>query len=375
LDNHFYGGVYNLRYNGKKANVILGGGYNEYVGDHFGEIIWAEYSSGSKIRDKFYANSGKKTDFNSYLKSEINLSKKVNSFIDLQVRSISYLNNGKDFGNDIGTRQIDVDTSFTFFNPKLGLTYQIKDNLSSYASFSVANREPVRNDFIDNDKENQPSHETLFDYEAGAELRLKNILGQVNLYYMDYTNQLVNTGALSDVGSNLRTNVENSYRAGIEFVGYFKINKKLNWTINTTLSQNKIALYTEDISGIQIEHKNTDISLSPSIITGSLISYQPIKGLELGLQTKYVGKQYLDNTQSDDRDLPEYIVSDFIASYSTSLLSLKTVQFNLLVNNIFNSEYISNGYTWGFIYGERVSENWLYPQAGTNLLAGVTVKF
>jgi iron complex outermembrane receptor protein len=227
LDNHFYGGVYNLRYNGKKANVILGGGYNEYVGDHFGEIIWAEYSSGSKIRDKFYANSGKKTDFNSYLKSEINLSKKVNSFIDLQVRSISYLNNGKDFGNDIGTRQIDVDTSFTFFNPKLGLTYQIKDNLSSYASFSVANREPVRNDFIDNDKENQPSHETLFDYEAGAELRLKNILGQVNLYYMDYTNQLVNTGALSDVGSNLRTNVENSYRAGIEFVGYFKINKKI----------------------------------------------------------------------------------------------------------------------------------------------------
>jgi iron complex outermembrane receptor protein len=260
----------------------------------------------------------------------------------------------------------------------------MNENLSSYASFGVANREPVRNDFIDNDKENQPSHETLFDYEAGAELRLKNILGQVNLYYMDYTNQLVNTGALSDVGSNLRTNVENSHRAGIEFVGLLKITKKLNWTINTTLSQNKIALYTEDITrynadwsedDIQIEHTNTDISLSPSIITGSLISYQPTKGLDLGLQTKYVGKQYLDNTQSDDRDLPEYIVSDFIASYSTSILNLKEVQFNLLVNNIFNEMYSSKGYTWGFISGDRVSENWLYPQAGINLLVGVTVKF
>ncbi|MBK21130.1 MAG: TonB-dependent receptor [Flavobacteriales bacterium] len=384
LDNHFYGGVYNLRYNGKKANLILGGGYNEYIGDHFGEIIWAEYSSGSKIRDQFYTNRGKKTDFNSYIKSEINLAKKVNAFIDLQVRSIGYSNSGKDFGDKIGTRQIDVDTSFTFFNPKFGLTYQINDALSSYASFGVANREPVRNDFIDNDKDNQPSHETLFDYEAGAEVRLKNILGQVNLYYMDYTNQLVLTGALSDVGSNLRTNVENSYRAGIEFVGSVKITNQLSWTLNTTLSQNKIALYNEDIirynsdwteDTIQIPHTNTDISLSPSIIVGSLISYQPTKGLELGLQTKYVGKQYLDNTQSDDRDLPAYLVSDFIASYSTSCLMLKQVQFNLLVNNIFNEMYSSNGYTWGFISGGRVSENWLYPQAGTNFLAGVTIKF
>ena len=382
LDNHFYGGVYNVKYTGKKANVILGGGYNEYVGDHFGEIIWAEYSSGSKIRDKFYNNRGKKTDFNSYLKSEINLVKKVNAFLDLQVRSISYSNTGEDFGDEIGTRQIDVDTSFTFFNPKFGLTYQINDKLSSYASFGVANREPVRNDFIDNDKDNQPSHETLFDYEAGAEVRFKKILGQVNLYYMDYTNQLVLTGALSDVGSNLRTNVENSYRAGVELVGSVKITKKLNWTVNATLSQNKIKEFTEVISNWDTwtdslnVHSNTDISFSPSLIAASLISYSPIRGLELGLQTKYVGKQYLDNTSSDDRDLPDYIVSDFIASYTTSIMSLKQVQFNVLVNNIFNEMYSSNGYTWGGLSGgQRINENWLYPQAGTNFLTGVTVKF
>lgn len=378
LDNHFYGGVYSLKYQAKKARFILGGGYNEYVGDHFGEIIWAEFASNSSIRDRYYDNEGKKQDFNTYLKSEFSINKKMGGFADLQVRTINYSNTGIDADH----RTLNVDTAFTFFNPKLGINYKVNDKILAYGSFSVANREPVRNDFIDNPKSDQPSHETLFDYEAGVEGRFKKFMGQVNLYYMDYTNQLVLTGALNDVGSPIRENVTSSYRAGIELVGSVKILKNLEWTANATFSQNKIQEFTEVLTdwdtwaSIENVYENTDISFSPSLIAGSLISYKPLDGLEFGLQTKYVGKQFLDNTGSDDRSLAAYTVSDFIASYKTSFLKLKDVQFNFLVNNIFNAMYSSNGYTWGGVYaGERINENWLYPQAGTNVLSGITVKF
>ena len=204
---------------------------------------------------------------------------------------------------------------------------------------------------------------------------------------MDYRNQLVLTGALNDVGSSIRENVDVSYRAGVELTGSFKLTKKLEWTLNTTLSQNKIDNFTEivtkidenwdPIATVEFSYENRDISYSPSIIAGSLMSYKPAKGLEFSLQTKYVGMQYLDNTSNEERSLPAYIVSDFIASYSTSFLSLKHVQFNLLVNNIFNEMYSNNAYAYTSltIDDERSSGVGYYPQAGTNLLAGVTVKF
>ena len=378
LDNHFYGGVYSVKYKAKKAQFILGGGYNEYVGDHFGEIIWAQYASNSSIRNKYYSNQGKKTDFNSYLKSELSINKKMSGFIDLQVRSINYSNTGIDDDQAV----LNVDTGFTFFNPKVGLNYRLNNHFSGYASFSVANREPVRNDFIDNPKNKQPSHETLFDYELGIETRFKKFLGEANFYFMDYQNQLVLTGALNDVGGSIRQNVDNSYRAGVELIVGYKITSKLEVTANTTLSQNKIIDFVEFVddwsNGGQIEnlYENTDISFSPSVIAAGLISYKPIKGLELGLQTKFVGKQYLDNSGSQNRDLPSYLVSDIVIGYTTSVLSLKEIQFNLLVNNVFNEMYSSKGYTWGGqIEGSRISENWLYPQAGTNILTGVTIKF
>ena len=383
LENHFYGGVYSVKYSSKKANIILGGGYNEYVGDHFGEIIWAQYASNSSIRDKYYDNQGKKTDFNSYLKSEFSVTNKVNGFVDLQVRSIGYSNTGVD--NDLG--DLDVDTSFVFFNPKVGLNYQLTNKVLAYGSFSVANREPVRNDFIDNPKNAQPNHETLYDYEVGLEGRFKKFLGQANFYFMDYRNQLVLTGALNDVGSSIKQNVDLSYRAGVELSGSFKLTKRLEWSLNTTISQNKIdnfkesaPKYSEDWSTttpVEFSYENSDISFSPSIIAGSLLSYKPAKGLEFGFQTKYVGMQYLDNTSNEERSLPAYTVSDFIASYSTSLLSLKHVQFNALVNNIFNEMYSNNAWSWTGLTsdGDRITDVGYYPQAGTNFLVGVTVKF
>ena len=378
LDNHFYGGVFNVKYQTKNINLIVGGGLNQYVGDHFGEIIWAQYSSNSNIRDKYYDNRGTKTDANLYAKVDYTLSKKLALFVDLQVRNVNYKVSGID--NDL--RNLNVDTAFVFFNPKIGVNYQINDKFRTYASLSVGNREPVRSDFIDNPKNDQPSHETLFDYEAGIEAKFQKVFVQGNFYFMDYTNQLVLTGALNDVGSAIRVNTPNSYRAGVELVAGVKIHKKLDLTVNATFSQNKISKFTEVIvdytNGYEIVenvYKNTDISFSPSVIAASVLTFKPIKGFAMTLRTKYVGNQYLDNTRSQTRKLKSYTTTDLGVSYTLKLSKLKEIQFNGLVNNLFNEMYSSNGYTWGFIAGDRITENWLYPQAGTNFLAGVTLKF
>jgi iron complex outermembrane receptor protein len=378
LENHFYGGVFSLKYKTKKLNVIAGGGLNQYVGDHFGEIIWAQYSSNSNIRDRYYDNTGTKTDANFYTKADYSISKKIALFVDLQIRSINYDVSGID--NGLGS--LSVDTAFVFFNPKAGINYQINDKIRTYASFSVGNREPVRSDFIDNPKNDQPSHETLFDYEAGVEAKFQKMFVQGNFYFMDYTNQLVLTGALTDVGSGIRVNTPKSYRAGFELVAGFKIHKKLDLTFNATFSQNKIKEYTELIvdyatyATIENKYKNSDIAFSPSVIAASILTFRPVKGIEMTVRTKYVGDQYLDNTGSDDRKLKAYTTTDLGVSYSLKLSKLKEIQFNALINNVLNEMYSSNGYTWGFLYaGERTTENWLYPQAGTNFLAGVTLKF
>lgn len=380
LDNHFYGAVYNVNYSTAKANFILGGGFNEYIGDHYGEIIWAEYASNSEIRESFYDNLGSKQDFNTYLKADFELAEDVFGYVDVQVRNIYYTN----FGTDIDQRTLSVDEDFFFVNPKAGINYQVNNDFRTYLSFAVANREPVRNDFIDSPSDDQPVPETLYDWELGAEYKQRNYFGLVNLYFMDYRNQLVLTGELNDVGSSIRKNVDNSYRSGIEVVGGVRITKELEWNVNVTYSENQITSFTEtlyDYTGggfaiVENEYKNTDISFSPNIIAASILSYKPIKGLELAIQSKYVGRQFLDNTSSVDRSLDAYFVSDFIASYSFKFLGIEELQINVLVNNISNEMYSSNGYTWGFIdSGNRVTENWLYPQAGTNVLAGVTARF
>ena len=327
LENHFYGGVFNVKYQTKKLNVIVGGGLNQYIGDHFGEIIWAEYSSNSNIRDKYYDNTGTKTDANIYAKADYALTKKLAMFVDLQVRNINYDVEGVD--SDL--RNLNVDTAFVFFNPKVGANFQINDKFRAYASLSVGNREPVRSDFIDNPTNEQPSHETMYDYEAGVEAKFQKFFVQGNFYFMDYTNQLVLTGALNDVGSPIRVNTPSSYRAGIELVAGFKLHKKLDLTFNTTFSQNKISEFTESITdyatytNIENVYEDTDISFSPSVIAASILTFKPVKGLAMTLRTKYVGDQYLDNTGSDSRKLKAYTTTDLGISYSLNLSKLKEI--------------------------------------------------
>ena len=378
LSNDFYGATYNLNFKDRKVNVTFGGAYNIYNGDHFGEIIWAQYANGTDIRDRYYDNNGLKKDFNSYLKFNYLLGKKTNIYVDLQARTIDYTADGID--NNL--TDILVDTNFVFFNPKAGIGHQLSEKVKVYGSFSVGNKEPSRNDFIDNPANKQPKHETLFDYELGADFKFKKVLIQGNFYFMDYTNQLIVTGELNDVGSSIRTNVDKSYRAGFELQTSFLISKKVKLNMNGTYSQNKIANFTEvlydytiDYEIVENNYTNTDIAFSPNIIAAASIEYMPIKALNILLQTKYVSEQYLDNTSNKSRTIAAYQTVDARISYTLFPKSLKELTINVMANNILNTMYSSNGYTYSYIATDLVTENFYYPQAGTHFLFGLTMKF
>lgn len=378
LDNHFGGLTYSFDYKAsQKLSLTLGGGYNRYEGDHFGEIIWSEIATNSSIRERYYDNKGKKRDFNSYLKADYALSENLTAFTDLQIRTIDY----STFGKDNDQRIIDVDESFTFFNPKAGLNYRIDAITSAYVSYSVSNREPVRNDFIDAPVGEKPKHEQLNNLELGIQVNDKDYFFHANLFHMDYKNQLVLTGELNDVGSSIRQNVENSYRAGIEVSAGITISKKLSLSGNMTMSRNKIEAYDDYlydyISGETIITKieDADISFSPNFIAASTIEYRPIKNMTIALLTKHVGQQFLDNTQSNDKRIDAYLVNDIRLNYVVKDILFKEMNFTLLINNAFNELYSSNGYTYSYGLGEVITENFYYPQAGTNFLAGITLKF
>lgn len=378
LDNHFYGTTYNINYKTAKLSVTLGGGYNFYDGDHFGEIIWMQYAVNTPKNEQYYNNNAKKEDINTFLKADYLIGDKLTLFGDVQLRTIAYQTKGID--SDL--REILVDTNFVFFNPKGGLNYQFNDKVRAYASISVANREPVRTDFIDNPANKQPKHETMIDYEAGIGIKLKKLWFRTNFYYMDYTNQLVLTGELNDVGSSIRTNVDKSYRMGIEIESNFLISKKVMLNANATFSQNKIENFTEvlydyttDFDVIENNYTNTDIAFSPNVIAAASIHYHPIKQLNLMVQTKYVGKQFLDNTSNNNRAIDAYQTVDARISFILLPKKMRELSFHLMVNNIFNTMYSSNGYTYSYIYNDLITENFYYPQAGTNFLAGLVLKF
>jgi iron complex outermembrane receptor protein len=308
------------------------------------------------------------------------IAKKTTVFADLQIRTIDYTVQGIDDNLAL----VAVDTNFLFFNPKAGVSHSFNKKVRVFGSVAVGNKEPSRNDFIDNTQETQPQHESLVDYEAGAVLRLKKVVVQGNLYYMDYTNQLILTGAVNDVGSGIRTNVANSYRAGVELETSILISKKLKFNLNGTFSQNKIQDFTEVISGVALDfspvlienkYSNTDIAFSPNLIGAASLEYNPYKGLNLMVQTKYVGEQFLDNTANSSKKIKAYQTVDARISYSIFPKRMKEISFNFLVNNLFNTLYSNNGYTYSYVYGQTVTENFYFAQAGTNFLVGMTVKF
>jgi iron complex outermembrane receptor protein len=379
LDNYFYGSTFSLDFNSfKKLTASIGGGWNKYDGDHYGQIIWARNAGNIENEHQYYQSKGIKKDFNIYGKLYYQFTDKLNAFADLQYRNVSHNIAGTD--NDLV--QLNYDETYSFVNPKAGLTYQLASQSSVYASYSIGNREPNRDDFTSSTAGLFPKSERMQNVEAGFRTQQGKWAFSGNYYLMSYKNQLVLTGQINDVGNSVRVNVPKSYRTGVELEGAVAFNKFLKWNANVTFSQNKIDNFTEyvvnyDDGGYNtINHGKSDISFSPNVIVGSQFTYNLRKNLEVALLTKYVGKQYLDNTSTESRKLDAYFTNDVRLSWTIKPIWMKEIVFNLLVNNILDEKYESNGYTYGYFAGGALTqENFYFPQAGRNFLVGVNFRF
>jgi iron complex outermembrane recepter protein len=362
LDNKFYGGTFSFNFEKDNTALTIGGAYNQYAqAKHFGEIVWAQYASNSAIGQHYYEGESQKNDFNIYAKLNYAVTTKLNAFVDLQYRNVSYETKGAD--DDLTPYTFTDDLNF--FNPKAGVSYSITTSDLLYASYAIANREPNRTDYVDG--EVKPKPEQLKNLEAGWRRSTADYSLEANYYLMNYTDQLVLTGKLDNVGNPIRANVGKSFRTGIELSGMIRLFNQLSWNANVTYSANKNKDYVLDSeNGTK---KNTDIILSPRVIAGSQLFWNALPGFQVGLLSKFVGKQYLDNTQTESLTLDAYFVNDIRLNYSFKPNGIKGMDVSLLVNNIFNEEYESNGAT----YGDGVA--YYFPQAGTNFLAMLTLKF
>ncbi|AOW21499.1 TonB-dependent receptor [Urechidicola croceus] len=371
LDNDFYGTTFSIDYNNlSNFSLIFGGAWNKYEGDHFGEVIWAQYASDSEIRDRFYDDFGNKTDFNLFAKGKYSVNDNFNLFADLQIRKVNYEATGE-FSP--------VDDSFSFFNPKGGMTYRVNDKNNLYLSFATAHREPNRTDY----ENGNPKPETLNDLELGWRVKNEDFNINSNVYMMFYQDQLVLSGAIDDVGAPIRENVGDSYRIGIEIDANIKINNQLYIQPNIAISSNKNKDFITSRDGEIVNLKNTNIAFSPNVVAGNIFNYLPTDNLQISLLSKYVGEQYMANLDSKNSKLDSYFVNDLNINYEIKPKKIfKSIVLSALVNNILNEKYVSNGYyytyddTWS-VEGETTTLDGAgyFPQATTNFLVGATLRF
>ena len=372
LDNHFYVVNGNITYRKGSLEIISGGSYSNYTGDHFGEVIWAkQFAPTANIRDRYYFSDATKNDFSVFSKATFNFADNLVALIDVQGRFINY----KTDGLTSDRIPLNVNKKFSFFNPKVGLTYVIDEENSIYASYARANREPNRSDF-ENGETVKP--ETLNDFELGWRLKNTTLQLSTNLYCMIYDNQLIQTGGLNDVGEYLRKNVKDSYRLGLEIDANVKVSKKFNINQNITISSNKIENFILDRDGTQKNIGTTNIAFSPNIIAGNTLSYNLAERFQVSLLSKFVGAQYLSNTDTESSKLDNYFTSDLNFIYELKTNSIfKSIVFSGVVNNLFNKEYVDRGYTYLNNWSGQPSfeEQGYYPQATRNFLVGLTLSF
>jgi len=376
LDNYFYGQVLSFQHKSAKDEVTIGGGWTEYDGKHYGDVIWAQVGIPKDYR--YYNYPAVKKDQNVYVKWLHELNANWNLFGDMQYRHVYHRMEGfEDFPEMTISRQFD------FFNPKAGISYN-RNGYNAYFSFAMAGKEPNRDDFQANPSQ-QPKREQLQDFELGMEKKSSWYSYGATLYYMNYKDQLVLTGQMNDVGAYVRVNVPNSYRAGIELQGSVVVNNWMNIHANVAFSKNKIKsfdAYFDDydnsgewVKQIPKEYKNTDISFSPSIIAGGTINFIPAKFLMISLPAKFVGKQYLDNTQDETRRLGDYYSQNVMATFTIKHLLFS--EWNIIgqVNNVFNKRFETNGAAYAtMLNGTIQNDNYYFPNAGTNFMVGVNVK-
>ncbi|MDB5018330.1 MAG: TonB-dependent receptor [Mucilaginibacter sp.] len=390
LNNKFYGVTYNLKYKAQKnLNFDLGGAYNEYKGAHYDNIEWTQQSTNIPPDYQYARNDADKKDFNVFGKADYRIGK-VTLYADMQYRHVYY----SFLGYNDNLQNVQQQVHLDFFNPKAGITYQFNDQNNVYASFAVGNHEPDRDDYTQSTPNSRPSPENLKDWELGYRTSQGVFTGGINAFYMLYNNQLVLTGALNDVGDQIRSNVKNSYREGLEFDGSLKISKQLTWSATASLSSNKVKNFQQYLFNydsntmVEYTYNKTDIAFSPDFVGSSTISFRPLAGGEIAFISKYVSKQYLDNTSNinppgyapsdpaSNRYLNSYFVNAVRLSYNFSIKDVKNIGVTLLINNIFNEKYEANGATYPDIEsGKVVNYNYFFPQAPANFLLGLNLKF
>lgn len=371
LDNDFYGTTFSANYADEKLDVIFGGGYNKYEGDHFGKVIWARYASQSELGDHYYDDFATKTDGNVFTKVNYQITEKISLFGDLQLRSVQYKANSYETGL--------VNDTFNFFNPKAGLNFDINAKSKLYFSYARANREPNRTDY----ENGSPRPEKLNDFELGLRHASAKVKWNANIYYMGYKDQLILTGELDDVGSPIRKNSGDSYRLGLEIDATIAVLDNLIIRPNVTISTNKNKDFYFKRDGVLSSLGDTNIAYSPNFIAGNILTFMPINNLQVSLLSKIVGDQYMGNIDSEASKLKAYYVNDINVSYEFKPKAIfKSVLLSGLVNNIFDYKYVSNGYfyTYDDDYSNppaitTIEGAGYYPQAGINFLVGLTLKF
>jgi len=399
LDNDFYFGSAALNFSSddQQLQLSVGTGYSLYKGDHFGEVIWARTASSSELKHRYYENEGIKNDFNIFGKATYQLAPTLIGFLDLQYRKVDYEFEG--FNND--GNAVTQTADFNFFNPKIGLSYVPNPSTTIYGYFGVANKEPNRSDFTDTSPNSRPVHETLYDTEFGVKKAWKNAAIEANAYYMAYDNQLVLTGQINDVGEYTRVNVPESYRLGVELVGGVNVTKNFDVNASVTLSDNKIKSFNEFVDNWDtwgqetIQHEDTDLAFSPNAIVNTDLRYEFFptgkQQFNISLLSKYVGKQFIDNTSNDNTALDSYFFSDLRLGYAIKTNFVKEIGFTFLVRNIFDAKFSTNAWTYRYIsegydgrpddphtrleQGNTYNLTGFYPQAGRNFLLGMSIKF
>jgi iron complex outermembrane receptor protein len=376
LDNDYYVFNASANYKTKDIDLIFGTSISHYDGDHFGEVIWARFASQSNIRDRYYDGNGRKNDASIFSKATYKLNNRLQLYGDLQLRNVNYKTSG--INSDLG--EFLVDENFTFFNPKAGVTFEYDNNNDLYVSYARANREPNRNDFESN-PDIKP--EQLNDFELGWRHKKGNFTFNVNSYLMLYNEQLVLSGEINDVGAPLRTNSGDSYRLGLELEAVIPVTSQLTLQPNLAVSSNKNRETVRSFDGELQNLGATDIAFSPNLVAANAVVYQPLKNLQISLLSKFVGEQFMSNTEAQSSKLASYFTNDINLVYTLKPKStFDTVVFTALVNNIFDQKFVSNGYY--FTYDDDFSNPGniatvegagFYPQAGINFLTGVTFSF
>lgn len=398
VDSGFGGAVFSLNFAKGSLNTTFGGSFNSYANDHYGNVIWVEnYLLPLDPSHEYYRNKGKKNDFTIYWKASNTLWQSLRLYADMQYRHIGYKITGDNDKWDWTAspehlQVLNVDEKFDFFNPKVGLIYDFNKHNTAYASFSVAQKEPTRNNYTDGLFTVHPKAEKLFDWEAGYTFSSDRFTAGVNFYYMKYKDQLVLNGKLNEIGEAMAENVPDSYRMGVELQAGVKITEWLRWDLNGTFSRNRIKDYVGYVSNYEastwndlytqtaVEKGNTTIAMSPSFIGNSVIEFN-LKGFSAQFTSQYVSRQYLDNFENKEDSLDPYFVSHLNLAYTFKLPHVKAITVGCTVYNIFNEKYETNGYsqTCALVSADGSyklsSDPRFYPMAGTNVLAHLTFSF